>query len=106
MDMLAHTSLREGLARTLPQALIAGKPVISYDVDGAREVAINDETGVLLPPKSIDQLSEAILQLANDTELRQRLGQGGAKRFTDQFRHQTMTAKIRQLYQQLLANSG
>ncbi|MFO0942218.1 MAG: glycosyltransferase family 4 protein [Pirellulales bacterium] len=106
MDMLAHTSLREGLARTLPQALIAGKPVISYDVDGAREVAINGETGVLLPPKSIDQLSEAILQLARDSELRQKLGQGGARLFTDQFRHQTMTAKIRQLYQQLRTNSG
>ncbi len=106
MDMLAHTSLREGLARTLPQALIAGKPVISYDVDGAREVAINGQTGFLLPPKSIGQLSDAILQLASDADLRQRLGQGGAIRFTDQFRHQTMTAKIRQLYQQLMVNPG
>ena len=35
MDVVVHTSLREGLARVLPQALIAGKPVISYDVDGA-----------------------------------------------------------------------
>lgn len=106
MDMLAHTSLREGLARTLPQALIAGKPVISYDVDGAREVAINEETGVLLPPKSIDQLATAILQLAGDAGLRQRLGQGGASRFTDQFRHQNMTARIRQLYQQLMSNKA
>ncbi len=38
MDVLVHASLREGLARALPQALIAGKPVVSYDVDGAREV--------------------------------------------------------------------
>ncbi len=35
MDIVVHTSLREGLARVLPQALIAGKPVISYDIDGA-----------------------------------------------------------------------
>ncbi len=40
MDILVHVSLREGLARALPQALIAGKPVVSYDVDGAREVVI------------------------------------------------------------------
>jgi glycosyltransferase involved in cell wall biosynthesis len=45
MDLLVHASLREGLARALPQALIAGKPVVSYDVDGAREVAITAETG-------------------------------------------------------------
>ncbi len=51
MDALVHTSLREGLARTLPQALIARKPVISYDVDGAREVVLPNETGFLCRPK-------------------------------------------------------
>lgn len=102
IDILAHTSLREGLARTLPQALIAGKPVISYDVDGAREVCITGETGILLKPRSIDDLAAAILQLAADRQARERLGQGGAAKFTDQFRHETMTSRIRDLYQSLL----
>lgn len=101
MDALVHTSLREGLARTLPQALIAGKPVISYDVDGAREVVLPNETGFLLPPKATEELADAILALAADGSLRARLGQGGALRFTEQFRHQRMTAEIRQLYQRL-----
>src|SRR5213076_424445 len=48
MDILVHASFREGLARALPQALIAGKPVVSYDIDGAREVAIHDQTGYLV----------------------------------------------------------
>lgn len=102
MDVLVHTSLREGLARTLPQALIAGKPVISYDVDGAREVAIHGETGFLLPPKSVDALAQAILNLSNDSGLRQRFGETGAARFTEQFRHQNMTRQIRNLYLRLL----
>ncbi len=105
MDALVHTSLREGLARTLPQALIAGKPVISYDVDGAREVVLPNQTGFLLPPKSIQELADAILALAADGSLRDRLGQGGAVRFTEQFRHQHMTAEIRKLYQRLTASS-
>ncbi|MEZ6074501.1 MAG: glycosyltransferase family 4 protein [Pirellulaceae bacterium] len=75
MDVLVHTSLREGLARTLPQALIAGKPVVSYDVDGAREVVLPGETGFLLPPKSVAPLAEAILELASDSLLRSRLGE-------------------------------
>ncbi len=104
MDALVHTSLREGLARTLPQALIAGKPVVSYDVDGAREVVLPGETGFLLPPQSISELADAILALAADEELRIRLGQGGAARFTEQFRHQHMTSEIRELYQRLLSN--
>ncbi|QDV27291.1 glycosyltransferase family 4 protein [Aureliella helgolandensis] len=102
MDALVHTSLREGLARTLPQALIAGKPVVSYDVDGAREVALPGQTGYLLPPKSIEPLRQAIVELSLDAELRSRLGQGGAARFTEQFRHQQMTRQIRALYQRLL----
>ncbi|MFK7735277.1 MAG: glycosyltransferase family 4 protein [Pirellulaceae bacterium] len=99
MDALAHTSLREGLARTLPQALIAGKPVISYDVDGAREVVINDATGYLLRPKSIGPLADAILKLANNRSLREKLGQEGARRFTEQFKHENMTRSIRAVYQ-------
>ena len=104
MDALIHTSLREGLARTLPQALIAEKPVISYDVDGAREVVITGQTGILLPPKSIEALSEGILQLAEHPDERRRMGQEGAKRFTEVFRHEFMTQRIRDLYLRLGAD--
>ncbi|MBN2295804.1 MAG: glycosyltransferase family 4 protein, partial [Pirellulales bacterium] len=103
MDIVVHTSLREGLARVLPQALIAGKPVISYDVDGAREVVANGETGYLLPPKSIDTLSEAITKLAADTELRDRLGREGRRRCKEIFGHEYMTEEIHKLYVKLLA---
>ena len=103
MDILVHTSLREGLARALPQALIAGKPVVSYDVDGAREVVRPDTTGELIPPRRTDLLGEALVKLAGDAELRQRLGGEGSRRFTDRFRHEVMTAQIRELYQTLLS---
>ena len=99
MDIVAHASLREGLARVLPQALIAGKPIITWDVDGAREVAIPGETGYLLPPRAVGGLADSIAELAADPELRRRLGQAGRERFTEQFRHQTMTRRIREVYE-------
>ena len=102
MDIVVHASLREGLARVLPQALIAGKPVVSYDIDGAREVVIPGETGFLLPPRSVAELADAIVQLAGDPVLRERLGQTGRRKFTDQFRHETMTQRLREIYQQVL----
>jgi glycosyltransferase involved in cell wall biosynthesis len=105
MDVVVHTSEWEGLARVLPQGLIAGKPVVSYDVDGAREVVLPGETGYLLPPQSVDELAAAICELAGDRELRDRLGQAGRERFTNQFRHQTMTAQIREVYQSVLNDS-
>ncbi len=103
-DIVAHTSEWEGLARVLPQGLIAGKPVVSYDVDGAREVVIPEETGYLLPVEEITGLAEAICELAESAALRERLGINGRERFTETFRHQTMTAQIREVYQRVLAN--
>ena len=102
MDVVVHTSLREGLARVLPQGLIAGKPVVSYDVDGAREVCLPGETGFLLPPESVDELVEALSKLAEDASLRHRLATTGRSRFTEVFRHETMTRQIRDVYADVL----
>ena len=44
----------------IPQALLVGRPVISYDIDGAREVVL-PETGILLKPRDLDGLRQAIL---------------------------------------------
>ena len=104
-DIVAHTSVWEGLARVLPQGLIAGKPVVSYDIDGAREVVIPDETGFLLPRESISELNEALCSLIESPELRERLGSAGRESFTDRFRHQTMTREIRKVYQRVLDGS-
>lgn len=106
MDILVHASLREGLARALPQALIAGKPVVSFDVDGAREVVIPNETGFLLPAKDSVGLAESLNKLVGDSSLRRQLGQRGRERFTDQFRHETMTHQIRELYEKVLTGAG
>jgi glycosyltransferase involved in cell wall biosynthesis len=101
VDAVIHPSLREGLARVLPQALLVGRPVISYDIDGAREVVL-PETGILLPPRSIQGLREGILRLAADAALRERMGAAGRERFSHQFRHETMTDSLRSLYLRLL----
>ncbi len=101
-DLVVHTSLREGLARVLPQGLICGKPVISYDIDGAREVCVTGETGVLVPPRDLDQLTSAVSDLVDDPALRARLGATGRARFTEQFRHETMTRRLREIYAQVI----
>lgn len=101
MDALAHTSYREGLARALPQALIAGKPVVSYDIDGAREVVLDDQTGYLVPAGDTEALAVSLTRIASDPRLRRRLGAEGRGRFTETFRHETMTRRIREIYASL-----
>jgi glycosyltransferase involved in cell wall biosynthesis len=100
-DILVHCSLREGLARTLPQAMLAGKPVVSYDVDGAREVVIDGQTGLLLPAKDVAGLVSVIGQLAGDADRREGLGEAGRRLAKDRFAAKTMVDRIEQVYLQL-----
>lgn len=102
MDVVVHTSLREGLARVLPQALLAGRPVVSYDIDGAGEVVQDGQTGFLIPPRDVKRLGETISRLVESASLRREFGDNGRQLCQDRFRHEGMTAEIRRVYQQLL----
>ena len=104
MDALIHLSLREGLPRALPQALAAGKPVIAYDCDGAREACRETETGFLVQPGDMPALKNAILQLAGDPLLREKLGSRGREFVRDNFAVEKMVQGIYNLYMKLAAN--
>ncbi len=99
-DILVHCSLREGLARTLPQALLCGRPAISFDVDGAREV-INENTGRLIEPKNIVQLIRACAELIKHENLRKRLGEQGREFVKTKFAPDTMVDTIEAVYKKL-----
>ncbi|MFN9717858.1 MAG: glycosyltransferase family 4 protein [Planctomycetota bacterium] len=102
MDVVVHTSDWEGLARVLPQGLIAGRPVISFDIDGAPEVCRHEETGLLVRHRDIKGLAAAMIRMAQDESMRRRMGATGKALFTDTFRHETMTQRIREIYRMVL----
>ena len=106
MDFVVHASLREGLARVLPQAMLAGLPAVSYDVDGAREVVLDRRTGRLLAARDVSGLAEAILELAADADLRAQWGAAGRELCREPFRHEVMTREIRALYKRLLGGAA
>jgi glycosyltransferase involved in cell wall biosynthesis len=101
MDLVVHLSLREGLARALPQALAAARPVVAYDADGAKEVCWENETGFLLRPGDLPGLRERLLRLAQDPALRERLGRRGQQFVRERFGVQRMVDDLYQLYQRL-----
>jgi glycosyltransferase involved in cell wall biosynthesis len=105
MDALVHLSRREGLARALPQALAAARPVVAYDCDGAGEVCFDNETGFLLPPGDRAMLAQRLRQLAGDPELRRRLGQRGRQFVRQRFAVETMVENLRALYLKLSADA-
>jgi glycosyltransferase involved in cell wall biosynthesis len=105
-DVVAHCSLREGLARVLPQALLCGVPVVSYDIDGAREAVIDGETGFLVPPESVDELADAIIRLLTDRARAARMAEAGRRRCLDMFDSKKMVNQIAGLYERILRRKG
>lgn len=102
MDLLVHTSLREGLARVLPQALAMGRPCVAFELDGAPEVVLPGRTGYLVAPGDVDGLADAINNLLDDPDLRERMGQEGRRLVDPAFREGTMVAQIADVYERLL----
>lgn len=102
MDVVVHTSLREGLARVLPQSLAMGKPCVSFDIDGAPEVVINDQTGYLVKPFDSAGLADAIAKILEDDELRASMGAAGRKLVDPPFRAETMVEQISDVYKMLI----
>lgn len=99
MDILVHTSLREGLARALVQALAMGKPCVAFDLDGAPEVVISGKTGYLVQPGDPEGLSESISTLLGDPAMRRRMGEEGRRLIDPAFRAETMVDQIAGVYQ-------
>lgn len=100
-DLVVHTSYREGLARVLPQALLAGRPVISYDIDGAREIVRDNITGYLVAPGDTQSLAARISELSTSPALRDQLASSGRETCRTRFDHREMTRQIRALYEQI-----
>jgi len=105
MDALVHLSWREGLPRALPQALAAGKPVVAYDCDGAREVCFDGENGFLVKPGDLNGLKSRLVQLAGDAALCEELGRRGRQFVGENFAVEKMVDAIYNLYLKLAAGN-
>jgi glycosyltransferase involved in cell wall biosynthesis len=102
MDVLVHPSRREGLARALPQASLAQKPVVTYDVDGNREGVIDGETGFVIPPFDREKLAQALDVLLADESLRRSMGDAGRRFAVGRFDAKVMVDALEDLYARLL----
>jgi len=103
--VLVHLSRREGLARVLPQALAAGKPVIALDCDGAGEVCREGETGFLLKGDA-SQLVDRVGLLADRPDLARALGERGRAWVRERFSEAAMVEALDALYRRLWAQQG
>ncbi|WP_176013297.1 glycosyltransferase family 4 protein [Victivallis sp. Marseille-Q1083] len=101
MDLLWHLSLREGLPRSVVQALAAGKPAIGYRLDGTPEVLLDGQTGYCVTPESVDEVTERTLELLASPRLAAELGSNGQALVKEYFDWHRMGDILEREYQQL-----
>ncbi|UCF33380.1 MAG: glycosyltransferase family 4 protein [Phycisphaerales bacterium] len=102
-DIVLHASRWEGLPRALVQGLLMGVPAVAFDNDGSPEVVRDGQTGILVPFGDTAKLSQAIVSLATDPDLRRKLGEHGQARCREMFDWHTMVDQLDKLYLQLSA---
>ena len=73
--VLVQTSRKEGFGITVLEAAACKTPTVAYNVPGLRDSVKHMETGILVEPGSIKELSEAIIRLLRDESLRKRLSE-------------------------------
>ncbi|MGE5502828.1 MAG: glycosyltransferase [Actinomycetota bacterium] len=95
-------SRREGLPRSLLEAAACGRPMIATDVPGCRELVHDGENGILVQPRDVPGLAEAIRRLARDPALRARMGARGRKMVVDTFSDDIVIAQHLDLYRRVL----
>lgn len=79
-DIFTLPSHREGMPRSIIEAMMTGLPVVATDIRGSREEVVPGETGLLVPVRDSEALAEALSRLVEDAALRRRLGRAGRAR--------------------------
>jgi glycosyltransferase involved in cell wall biosynthesis len=102
MDILAHPSYREGLPRTVPQALLCGVAPVAYDVDGTGEVCRDMETGRLVPLGDRAALLEALVWLIDHPQERAAMALRGREWCTERFSAPRMVEELDCVYARAL----
>jgi len=103
MDVVVHTSIREGLARVIPQAEAVGKPVVGFALDGTPEAIRHGVSGFLARPYDDADVAARVLEILDDEPRRRAMGLAGRAFAAENFPVEVMVRRINDVYRELLA---
>ena len=98
--LLSH---REGLPKSLVEAAAAGRPIITSDVPGCREVVRHGVEGLLVPRGDVTAAANCVVRLAQDASLRARMGAAANFRARERFSEDVVMRSLTTLYAAMLA---
>lgn len=101
-DIVALTSLKEGIPRIIMESMYFKKPVVATDVLGTRELVVNNETGFMTNIDDAEVMADNIELLINDKQLRNDFGERGKARIEEKFTEQLVIKRLDSLYKDIL----
>lgn len=101
-DVFAMLSDQESFGVSLVEAMACGKPAVVTAVGGLKEVAIDGETALLVPPRDERKAADALLRLLNDVPLSEKLGANARQRVLEHYDWNKNLDHIEQLYAEVL----
>jgi glycosyltransferase involved in cell wall biosynthesis len=102
IDIFVLPSTAEAFPRTIIEAMSMGKPIIATNVGGSAEAFEEGISGITVPPADPVALANAIMILANDGTLRQKMGVAARKRVEQMFSIEQNARRTEQIYEKLL----
>ncbi len=92
----------EGVPKSLIEAAACGRPIVTTDTPGCREIVLDGVNGILVPTRDAQSLAEAIRKLVSDPVLRRQMGRNGRKLVEDRFSETVVVSKTLEMYRSLL----
>jgi len=93
---------REGLARSIIEAMVYRVPPVVTDSGGSPELVVDGESGIVVPPRDAQGLADGIEKLYRDDALRKRMGEAARERIATAFRNEDTVQKTIALYEELV----
>jgi glycogen synthase len=103
-DVVALPSLWENFALAALETIALGRPLVATENGGFREMIVNGESGVLVPPRDAAALGAALVALLDDEAARERIG-GAAARRAERFDKEHVTAEHVEFFEQIADKS-
>ncbi|WP_455645978.1 glycosyltransferase family 4 protein [Methanosphaera sp.] len=96
------SSLQEGFGIVVLEALSCKTPVISTDIVGVSDDVIKTNSGIIVPPKDMNSLEEAIIQILTDKKLQKTMGENGRKLVQEKYEWKSIAKEIYKVYEELI----
>jgi glycosyltransferase involved in cell wall biosynthesis len=101
LDLFVLPSYREGLPRSLLEAMAMELPAVATNIRGCREAVVDEVTGLLVATKDAPELAKAARSVLADPDLARRFGKAGRERVISTFDERFVFARLEKYYREL-----